>query len=102
MQNLIGAYQRCDGEVDAEVLQAGLVVVQQLRDEGKNTSMPTPTATGAAVVKRASPADQLEMTIVTQLALTDYVNAMHYLRLMPEDMRLQTLLQIVRSLSQGY
>ncbi len=97
MQQLIQAYQRCDGEVDAALLQEGLVVVQQLRDEQNSAAAPIPAARGA-VPGRGTMADQLEMAIIAELALDNFDGAMKYLRLMPDDLKLQALLRIVQTL----
>ena len=101
MQQLISTYQRCDGEVDAGLLQEGLVVVQQLRDEQNNAPAPIPAARGP-VNANGRMADQLEMAIIAELALDNFDGAMKYLRLMPDDLRLQALLRIVQTLIQPF
>jgi hypothetical protein len=101
MQQLIQAYQRCDGEVDAALLQEGLVVVQQLRDEQNSAAAPMPPARGP-MPGRGTMADQLEMAIVAELALDNFDGAMKYLRLMTDDLRLQALLRIVQTLMQPF
>jgi hypothetical protein len=101
MQQLIQAYQRCDGEVDAGLLQEGLNLVQQLRDEQNSAAAPMPTARGP-VSGRGTMADQLEMAFVAELALDNFDGALKYLRLMPDDLKLQALLQIVQTLIQPF
>jgi hypothetical protein len=49
-----------------------------------------------------SPADQLEMALIAELALDNFDAAMRYARLMPDELRLAALLRIVQSLSQSY
>jgi hypothetical protein len=101
MQQLIQAYQRCDGEVDAALLQEGLVVAQQLRDEQNSAVAPVPAARGP-VSGRGTMADQLEMAIIAELALDNFDGAMKYLRPMPDDLKLQALLRIVQTLVQPF
>lgn len=106
-QNLISAYQRIDGEVDADLLQKGLSIVAQLRSEEQNKGAANVTfqGTGFRVMNSnmsSSVADRLEMAIVAELALDNFNSAMSYLRLMPDEMKLQALLQIVQSLTQSY
>jgi hypothetical protein len=102
LQNMMRAYQSCDGEVDADLLQKGLALVQQLREEEKNNPPANQMPRGAVNIRMSSMADQLEMTIVAELALENFDGAMRYLRLMPDEMRLQALLRIVQSLVQSY
>ncbi len=102
LQNLISQYQRVDGEVDADLLQKGLFIVQQLRSEEKNRGMPNVTPNGTVTRVMSSTADRLEIAIVAELALDNFDSAMKYLRLMPDEMKLQALLQIVQSLTQSY
>ncbi|MGA2261950.1 MAG: hypothetical protein ABSH28_10990 [Acidobacteriota bacterium] len=108
LQNLISAYQRIDGEVDADLLQKGLSIVAQLRSEEQNkgTANVTPNGTGfrvmSANMSSSRVADRLETALVAELALDNFDSAMSYLRLMPDEMKLQALLQIVQSLTQGY
>jgi hypothetical protein len=102
IQQLIQAYQRCDGEVDAALLQEGLVVVQQLRDEQNNAAAPMPPGARGPLPGRGTMADQLEMAIIAELALDNFDGAMKYLRLMPDDLRLQALLRIVQTLVQPF
>jgi hypothetical protein len=99
MQNLIWAYRQCDDEVDAALLQEGLVIVRQLRDEQKGAAAPMPPAS-APVPDRSTMADLLERTIVAEQALDNFDKAMKYLRLMPDDLKLQALLNIVLALTQ--
>ncbi len=110
LQNLMREYQNCEGEVDPDLLQKGLELVQQLREEEQNRPMP-PMARGAAgfrtggvqpgVLPRGM-SDQLELTIVAQLALSSFDSTMSYLRLLPDPMKLQALVRIIQSLSQSY
>lgn len=101
-QNLMQAYQMCDGEVDADLMQKGLVLVQQLRDEEKNTPAANLSPRGGVMSRMGSTADQLEMAIVAQLALDNFEGARSYLRTLPEELRLTALLRIIQSLAQGY
>jgi hypothetical protein len=101
LQSMITAYRRCDGEVDPDLLQKGLMVVQQLRDEEKNKPSRTPVPEGMMVV-RTTPADQLEMVIVAELAIDNFDGALRFVRSMPDEARVQALLRIVQSLLQGY
>jgi hypothetical protein len=41
-------------------------------------------------------------SIVADLALVNFDGAIRYMRLMPDDMKLQTLLRVVQSLSTNY
>ncbi|MBZ5499230.1 MAG: hypothetical protein LAP85_22760 [Acidobacteriia bacterium] len=103
IQNLLRTYRNCEGEVSADLLQKGLLVVQQLREEEKDKAAMNPPPTGPAGMRiGASAADQLEMALVAELALDNFDGALRYVRLMPDDMRLQALLRIVQSLSQSY
>ncbi len=45
-------------------------------------------------------ADLLERTIIAEQALDNFDKAMKYLRLMPDDLKLQALLNIVLALTQ--
>ena len=101
LQSMISAYQRCDGEVDPELLQKGLAVVQQLRDEEKDKPSRLPAAAGM-MVARAGPADQLEMAIIAELAIDNFDGALRFVRMMPDESKVQALLRIVQSLLQGY
>ena len=99
MQQLIQAYQRCEGEVDADLLQEGRLVVRQLRDEQKSGAAPIQAARGPVPVS-GTMADQLEILIVAQQALDNFDGAMKDLRLMPDNLKLLGLLQIVQILIQ--
>jgi hypothetical protein len=99
MQQLIQAYQRCEGEVSAALLQEGQVLVQQLRDEQKSAAAPMPRAP-VPVPGRGTVADQLERAIIAERALDNFNEALKYLRLMPDDLKLQAWLQIVQILTQ--
>jgi hypothetical protein len=101
MQQLIQAYQRCEGEVNAALLQEGQDLVRQLRDEQKSAAAPKPPAP-APVPGRGTVADQLERAIIAERALDNFNGALKYLRLMPDDMKLQALLQIVQTLIQPF
>ncbi len=101
-QSLMQAYQNCDGEVDATLIQKGLILVQQLRDEEKNSMTTNMSLRGGTMAGRGSASDQLEMAIVAQLALDNFDGARSYLRTLPEDLRLTALLRIIQTLAQGY
>jgi hypothetical protein len=101
MQQLIQADQRCEGEVSAALLQEGQDLVQQLRDEQKSAAATMPRVP-APVPGRGTVADQLERAIIAERALDNFNGALNYLRLMPDDMKLQALLQIVQTLMQLY
>jgi hypothetical protein len=101
MQELIQAYQQCDNEVDAALLQEGLVIVRQLRDEQKRVAAPMRPAP-TPVPDRSTMADPLERTIVAEQALDNFNGAIKYLRQMPDDQKLQALLQIVQTLIQPF
>jgi hypothetical protein len=101
-QSLMRTYRNCDGEVDADVLQMGMSLVQQLRAE-ENANAPNSSSEQVRVgmaPRIASMADQLEMAILAELSLTNFDGAVRYLRLMPEEIRLQALLRILQSLVQ--
>jgi hypothetical protein len=102
LQNLISVYQRLDGDVDADLLQKGLSIVAQLRSEEQNKGTANVTPNGTVIRVMSSTADRLEMTIVAELALDNFDSAMSYLRLMPDEMKLQALLHIVQSITRGY
>jgi alkanesulfonate monooxygenase SsuD/methylene tetrahydromethanopterin reductase-like flavin-dependent oxidoreductase (luciferase family) len=101
MQSLIQGYQRCDGEVDAGLMQEAMVVVQQLRQEQNNAANPVPSARGRLTGARTTVADQLEMAIVAEQALDDFSGAMKYLQPMSDEKRLEALLRIVETLLQS-
>jgi len=101
LQNLMRSYQSCEGEVDPGLLQKGLELVQQLRDEEKDRPMPA-MPQGAPVMRTGGASDQLELAIVAELALSNFDSTMSYLRLLPELLKLQALVRIVQSLSQSY
>jgi hypothetical protein len=100
--SMISAYQRCDGEVDPDLLQKGLLIVQQLREEEKNNPNPVPTARGGILGRSGSAADQLEMAIIAELAVEDFGGALRFVRMMPDEMKIQMLLRIVQSLLQSF
>jgi hypothetical protein len=102
LQNLMRAYQSCDGEVDADLLQKGLALVQQLRTDEKSNPPSNQMPRGVVGARMGTMADQLEMAIVAELALENFGGAMRYVRLMPDEMKLQALLRIVQSLVQSY
>ncbi len=102
LQNLMRASQNCDGEVDAGLLQQGLDLVQQLRAEETGTGQTNPAFRNAAPGRMGGAADQLEMTIVAQLALENFDGALRYVGLMPDELKVQALLRIVQSLVQNY
>ncbi len=113
-QILMRAYRNCEGEDSADLMQEGLRLVQQLREQEKSAagadlrSSDSAGATAgnpglaAAVKAGRSPADQLEMAIVAELSLDRFNDALRYVRLMPDDTRLQAVLRIVQSLLQYY
>lgn len=101
IENLIQAYQRSEGEVDAGLMQVAMSVVQQLREEQSNTPIPPPGARGP-VSSRGTMADQLETAIIAELALDNFDGAMKYLRLMSDEQRLQALLHIIQTLLQPF
>jgi hypothetical protein len=101
IQQLMQAYQQCDGEVDAALLEEGLVLVQQLRDEQNSAAAPMPPPQGPGP-GRGTMADQLEMTIIAWRALDNFDGALKYLRPMSDDLRLQALLRIVQTLLQPF
>jgi hypothetical protein len=49
-----------------------------------------------------SNADRLEASLIADLALENFEGTMRYVRSMPEEQRLLTLVQIVQNLSQSY
>ncbi len=102
MQSLIQGYQRCNGEADGNLLQQAMVVVQQLRDEESSRPAVMPSARGPVGVTRYSPADQLEAAVIGELALDNFNGAMKYIRLMPDDQKVQALLRVVQTLIQPY
>ncbi len=102
LQNLMRAYQSCDGEVDADLLQKGLALVQQLRTDEQSNPPSNQMPRGVVSVRMGSAADQLEMAIVAELAVENFDGAMRYVRLMSDEMKLQALLRIVQTLAQSY
>ncbi len=101
-QSLMRAAHTCDGEVDAQLLQQGLEIVQQLRGE-ETPQAPSVRSPGIVTpVRMTGLADQLEMSIVAELALQNFSGAMRYVRLMPEDVKLQALLRIIQTLMQPF
>lgn len=101
-QNLMRAFQTCDGDVDAGLLQQGLALVQQLRAGVAGNAQPTVAARNIMPTSMISTADQLEMAIVAELALQNFDGALRYVRLMPDELKLHALLRIVQSLIQSY
>ncbi len=101
-QNLMRASQNCDGEVDAGLLQQGLVLVQQLRNEETGNAQANPASGSAVPGRMAGMGDQLEMAIVAELALENFDGALRYVRLMPDELKVPALLRIVQSLVQSY
>ena len=103
LQNLMRIYRNCEGEVSADLLQKGLLLVHQMRvEEQENAAMNPRPGMPAGARAGSSPADQLEMALVAELAPDHFDGAMRYVRLMPDEMRLAALLRIVQSLSQSY
>jgi hypothetical protein len=101
-QSLMRAAHTCDGEVDGELLQQGLDIVRQLREEEAARASASPASGPTPPGRMTGLADQLEMAIVAELALQNFSGAMRYVRLMPEEMKLQALLRIVQTLVQSY
>jgi hypothetical protein len=85
------AYRHCDGEADAGLLRDGFVLVARMRDESEETA---PGGAGGGGM-----ADELEATLVSELARMDFDSAMRYARSMEKKpLRLAALLRIVQSL----
>lgn len=101
-QRIIQAYQICDGEVDADVLQKGMQLAQELREKEKESAPRLPEAQAVVASRMGTPADQLEMAIVAQLAIDNFEGAMRYVRTLSEDQKLQALIRIAQTLSQPF
>ena len=102
IQSLMRAYRNVEGEVSADLLKQGFVVVQLWREE--ENARPNLRTGGEVPSSRSIPngADQLEMSLVAELALENFEGARSYVRLMPDELRLQALLRIIQNLAQSY
>lgn len=101
LQNLIRAYRQVDGEVDQGLLQDGFILADQIRQEliQKNEKLPN------ANPKRwpgITPADSLEVLLVSELSRDSFEKAIRYVRSMDDSsLKLTSLVQIVQALSQS-
>jgi hypothetical protein len=95
-EQMAEAYRNCDGEADAGLLRDGFALVARMRDESDRA---TPGESGSQYM-----ANDLEATLVSELARIDFGSAMPYVRSMPEKpLRLAVLLRVVQSLREwGY
>ncbi len=102
LQNLMRAYQNCEGDVDADLLEQGISLIEQLRSEESAYRQAAPAFGDSSPRGGNSVADQLEMAIAAELAVQNFDGALRYVRLMPDGFRLRALLRIVQSLIQSY
>ena len=101
LQNLMRTYRMCEGEVSSDLVQMGLSLVQQLREEEKNVASALPPGVTSRPSGLSS-ADRLEASLMAELALDNFEGTMRSVRSMPDEQRLFTLVQIVQTLSQSY
>jgi hypothetical protein len=98
LRNVVRLSRQTDGEVEPKLLREGFIVAAQLRDEEKgNNSAPVQRT------KMDSMADQLEMMLVSQLAIDDFPTAIRFVRSMPDDVvKYYTLMSVLQSLRNSY
>jgi hypothetical protein len=90
-RDIAQAYRICDGEADAGLLRDGFALVSRIRQEGDSAAQGESEGGEAA--------DELEGTLVSELAWIDFDSAMRYVRSIQEKpLRLAALLRIAQSL----
>lgn len=96
LEMLVSAYRQCLGEVDPELIRSGFVVSDKLRQEEVQES-------SGAGTTGATPADQLEATLVSEYARDDFDTAMRFLKSKPDDsVKIMSLMRVVDALRSGY
>jgi len=99
LQNLLGAYRQCEGEVDPELLRNGFIIADKLRQEEERANPGNPNRKNAY----GSPADQLDATLIAEYARDNYDAAMRFLRSKPDDsIKLLAMLRVLQALRSSY
>ncbi len=93
-QQLVMTTRQCEGEVDSSLIKEGFVLADELREKEKDRGGP-PARPGH------SAADQLEATLLSELARDNFDAAIRYVRSMSEDQqKLGALMRILQSCRQ--
>ncbi len=99
LQNLIRASRQVDGDVDRELLRSGFMLADQIRQE---LSEKTPARTAPMNQYMTTPADQLEVFLVSELSRDDFDSAVNYVRSLENNaFKLTCLIQIVQAQTQS-
>jgi len=88
--------QRCDGEVDPDLLREGFILADEIREaeHKKNPETTVPTRLSGA-------ADEFELSLIAEVARGDFSRAMAFVRAMSDSgRRLSALLRILDMLQQ--
>jgi len=100
LQNLARTYRQIEGETDTDLLRDGYVLADQMRQEESQKDAAI-SATNPANSSRITPADQLEIFLISELSRDSYEDAVRYVRSMQEDtVKLASFIRIVQALSQ--
>ncbi|HYK88546.1 MAG TPA: hypothetical protein VE398_07235 [Acidobacteriota bacterium] len=97
LQNLIGTYRNCEGEVPADMLKDGFVLADQLRQEYAEKHPEAEKHPAANTT-----ADYLEQALISEVAIDHFEAAMTYLRAKPADeMKLAAYMRVIETLRQN-
>lgn len=104
LQNLLRSYRTIKGKINAELLQEGFSLLNQL-NAAEEIRKPTMVRMGSAttmVRSVGSSAVEVEATLLAELAIADFAQAIRFVQKIPEDQRLVVLVRMVQGLAQSY
>jgi hypothetical protein len=102
MQLLLHAYRLSKGKVSADLAEQGFRVLKQLAAAEKNRSGPIPNVISMGAIYRSAGGSsrEVEASLVGELAVVRFAEAMAYIRQIPEDQRLLPLVRVIQALTQ--
>jgi hypothetical protein len=102
LQNLLGAYRQCEGEVDKDLIRNGFIIADKLRQEEEAANSRT-AMQNVVTNPYGSPADQLEAALISEYSRDNFDAAMKFLRSKPDDaIKLMVMQRVLQALRFGY
>ncbi len=99
LQEMIRIHRRIEGEHDIELLRNGYILADQMREEQSHQSAAT-SGVNPSGYGRTTPADQLEIFLISEFSRDSFKSAIHYIHSMDSDaIKLASLIRIVQVLS---
>jgi hypothetical protein len=100
LQEVMSAYRDILGKPNPELIKEGFTLLSALAEQEKRLPFqPGMITLGSASRTTGSRAIDVEASLVSDLAMYSFDEAIHYVRSMPEDQRMICLVRIVQALS---